>query len=608
MTGAEVSTPSDRPGRPGALELTLLGAVILAGAAVRLSHPGVGFLNMYAARDLFRTLEMIHGEAFHTSGAEMLYGGRTLGWFLYALLSPPLAISPSPLGVQLWIGILSSLALVVCHVALRRLFGVGVALTVTALWAGSPIAVMMARHLWNPAFLPLFNALALLFLILWRVERRRWAFGAFLVVWGLAIQIHFSIWVHLIALLVLRPWRRDRRPGWWPILGAVLVLAPFLGPHFAREIASGWDNVRSIREQTTGFAQVPISNMFSAKINPTALSQLRRHLKVDLDETIHFPGPEGGEIEVPHYTNFISVMDTLRDENTPALPLALAVDTVSWIMVPLFALGMAALAVVIVGWPRRFAKSLGEMVVVPSAARDFALVIWIWLVGTFLVLAFLKLEGFPYRRAVPSRYFQIWYPVHFIPMALGLRLAAQGVSRLWRGASAPASGLHWRHRLGFLAGAIVAILFVSQAALAWHMLHTKARTGVAFYHTGRRGQPVANVGDKMRLAEILVTERGLNLPAFRERLTTDGLYASEWHEEYIDCEMRAQPLFTTQPDPPPDIRYHIMEGARGCFPYPSDAIEILHVDDVGLLRAVTFRLTDPDLVIPRQIMENGYIW
>ncbi len=571
-----------RPGRPTAFEWAALALILLVAAALRLSHPGVGYLNMHAARDCFRTLDLIQGGPFHATGPEFFYGGRTPGWFYYLYLSVPLSVSPSPLSINVWIGILSLVTGALWHVVCPRHVGVGTSLVATALFAVSPISIAMARYMWNPAHLPLFSVLFLLFLLRWRTDGRRWALGAALVVWGLAFQIHFTAYVYLVALLAMRPWRRDRRSGWFPVAIALLTLVLFLWPFVANEIATRGGNTAAVAAATHG--DNPI---LATRLNPTAIPQALEHLQFDLREAT-----------VPtrhaHFTHFLTA---LEQSHPRWLAFADGVHWFTWLQVILFGVGMVALTAAGLGRPRALAERLRGLFVRPDTAPTLALIVWVWLGVPMLTLLFLGTHGVG-ARAVPARYFIIWYPVQYLVIALGLRALAQLATRR--------EGPAWRWRLGPLPAALVTALVLAQATVAMLFLRVSAETGVTFHFAANPELPLHTVGDKMRIAEILVTERGLNLNAFRERFTTD-LALSQLTEQFIDYEMRAQPRFTVQPDPPPDLRFHLMSHERP-FPIPPASAEVVHTDEVGALRAVTYRVTDPALIIPSQAVENPYIW
>ncbi|NUP90757.1 MAG: hypothetical protein HUU25_13220 [Candidatus Sumerlaeia bacterium] len=593
MTGTEPAVAPEKPGPLTLAEGLALAVILAVAAGLRLSHPGVGFFNIYAARDYFRALDLIHGVSFPVSGSEMLYGGRNIGWFYYLLLSVPLAFSPSPLGGIALIGALDVLAVAVTHLAVRRLLGVGAGLAAAALFAVAPIEIAMSRFMWNPAFLPLFNAVALAALLRWRVEGERWALAVLVVAWGLAFQIHFSVYIHLVlaALFLLADgarWLRgvrDRLPRrpLTPLLTGLLALAPFLWPHFAREIDTRWGNVRSITEETTNYAQVRLGDMVAPRLNPTAVGAALDQLRINLDEDRRWPT----------YVCFDRFVENLREGRPAALGFAEAVSLFSWLQAALFAAGLLTLIAVLVADP----PWLRGLFAVPGRARSVALILTVWIAVIFLGVAFLKLDGGPYPRVVPSRYFTVWHPVIQIIEVIGLRVALAGLVRL-----------DWRVPLGWTARLVLGALFAGQAMLMGLWLVSAAEEGAAFNWTGRADRPVANVGDKMRLARILVRERGMTLRAFLERTTTDGHYDHWFNEECIDYELRAQPGFTTNPDPPDGVHFFLMHGESGRFPYPADRVEILSTDGAGLLRAITFRVTDPTLVIPRAMLENGWVW
>lgn len=582
-------------GRSARWEWTLLALTVIGGTLLRLDSPGAGYFNMHAARDCFRALEMIHGESFPLSGPEMFYGGRTPGWFYYLLLSVPLAFSPSPLGVTVWAALLMGVALLLCHLTCRRYLGPATGLAATALFAASPISVSMMRYMWNPIFLPPFNVAALLTLLLWRVEGRRWALGVFLIVVGLAFQIHFSAYVYLVPLLAFAPWRRGRRPGWDVLLVAAVALAPFFWPHVAHEMQIGGDTFTA---RVAATAAEP-DRMFTAAPNPTALPQALQHIRVDLHE----------QTEPWRHQHFVHFMDTLEERHPRWLVFANAVELLSVLLVPFFVIGAVALALVALGRPRRAAARLEELFAQPAAARPLAWALWTWLGVSFAVLLFVGHVEDGVRLPIPARYFIIWYPLQFIVIALGMKTVRLiDLRRLRARGSDPAVAAPvWRQGFGPVLTAAIAVLALCQAGLALLFLRVSAASGATFYFSGQESRPCFNVGDKMAVADLLVNRHGLNLRAFRERFTTAGIYRDLHNEEFIDYELRCQPRFLTQPDPPPGLRFHLSDRLSP-LRLPVDKIHIESIDGVGELRVITYRVTDPDLVIPLQVIENPYMF
>jgi hypothetical protein len=446
----------------------------------------------------------------------------------------------------------------------------------------------MMRYLWNPAFLPIFNVMALMFLMLWAVDDRKWAVGAFLVVWGLAFQIHFSTYIYGVVFLALMPWRRCLWPHWRPVLIAALALTPFFWPYFAREIDTRWSNAEGLVDDI-----VPIERIFALSPNPTFIAQSLQHLRVDLHEPT----------EPQRYTHFVQFMETLG--GYPWLQkFALMVELITWAQVPLFVAGTVALLTVLLNWPRRTASQLRALFMNQERSQRIASVLLVWLGFSSLALLMLREHGPGLPRPIPARYFIIWYPIQYIVMVLGLR-ALLVLRRARNGGPANQPAV----TMGIFATTLVIALAITQGILTFTFLHISENAGVTFCYSGHLDRPLYNHGDKWRLARILVEERGLSEQAFLERfMATNRRYS--WmpvDEEFFDYELFGQRRFTVQDDPASDL-FFCLAGDYEKFSIPEDRIEILHIDRAGALQAYTFRITDADLILPRQFVMNPYVW
>lgn len=207
-------------------------ALAVLAASLRVPYPDLTYLNVHAARDIYRAYLLVNQGLIQWFGPELNFGGRTLGPAVYYLLAPPQFVSPSPTATYLYIALLGSLAPpLVYRVALRYLTPWFAALA-GLLAAVNPTAVVSLRYLWNPVFLFPLCAFLLLQTLRTRERPTRLNWALFGVAAVLAVQVHFSCAVVAVAGFLYAAhgrWMSFARRHLWALAGAIfLLLSPAL--------------------------------------------------------------------------------------------------------------------------------------------------------------------------------------------------------------------------------------------------------------------------------------------------------------------------------------------------------------------------------------------
>lgn len=180
-----------------------------------------------------------------TTGAELSYGtgARVPGGAYHALVWLAEQVTRDPQGVWRFQVGLDALAAAILGLGVGRRFGwLAGALAAAAVLGADPNTNTQDR-LWNPAWLPLFAALAT---VAWlRVVADRDARA--LVLWGTAIalggQMHVTALLLAPAMLPGIANARAPHTGRWLLAAAVGALAVY-APYLASEAAHGWPNTR----------------------------------------------------------------------------------------------------------------------------------------------------------------------------------------------------------------------------------------------------------------------------------------------------------------------------------------------------------------------------
>lgn len=189
--------------------LLLLAAIVGFGIFLRLYHGDTFMYDMWADRDILRSINL--GSDWQVLGPEMgsTVGLRTPGGFYHYLLWPLLQISGSPVFLHYVLIAMDVATILIIYGLGAGYLGRGAGLLAAALYATSPAVLDQIVYLYNPSFSLLFitaaTALLLRFLVDGRSASLPW--GVLLI--ALACQIHLSHIALLVglalAVIVLRP-------------------------------------------------------------------------------------------------------------------------------------------------------------------------------------------------------------------------------------------------------------------------------------------------------------------------------------------------------------------------------------------------------------------
>lgn len=186
----------------------------------QLSHDAVahGLLPIMADR------ASVGGGVFHPA----------LSLYFYML---PALFSPSPLGGQILVAIINTLAVLVTYIFVRRYFGRLAGTIAALLYATSVGAWTYSRSIWSPNLIPLFVILFIFSLFLGVVERRKGWIILALPLMSILYQLHETsiLLVSVLLLALLFAWRTLRLGPILLGLGAMLLVSL---PYLAWEVKS----------------------------------------------------------------------------------------------------------------------------------------------------------------------------------------------------------------------------------------------------------------------------------------------------------------------------------------------------------------------------------
>ncbi len=218
-----------------------LVVVLAAGAWARLSGLDLGWFMMDQARDAVEVLKIVERGEWPLVGpvARDLYA---LGPLYYYLLAPAFWLSKDPSAAALLISALNLGGVYLTYRLGQEFFSATTGLVAAALYGVFPMAVISARAMWNPGFVPFFTVIFVYSMYRFLVRHRPWGLTAALGALGCLLQVHLSslalVLVLLAALLLFRPpipWRHAA-------LGVAIVLLLF-APYIAFEAMRGFQGV-----------------------------------------------------------------------------------------------------------------------------------------------------------------------------------------------------------------------------------------------------------------------------------------------------------------------------------------------------------------------------
>ena len=156
--------------------------------------------NIYQARDIQRTLELINGQ-WIWYGPDLSGGGHTPGPFYYYLLAIPLSIFGTWQSV-LWLQhILVSGAITLFYCFIKNKYDSVAAIVFYFLFLSSTIFEIIMFQFWNPSYLPFFQVLVIiLFFDYKNISQKKLTLGGIII--GLTTQIHYQQLIFLAGIIV----------------------------------------------------------------------------------------------------------------------------------------------------------------------------------------------------------------------------------------------------------------------------------------------------------------------------------------------------------------------------------------------------------------------
>lgn len=234
--------------RPLSLEFgaEAVGVLALLGVGLLiLLTKNSSFFNFWTDRDIVRSANLLN--EFQYMAAELSYGAasRVPGGALHYLWYIPTAFSSDPNISYKFCILLCLLAAIPLHLAMRTYFGASAAIVSTAVLLASPTTFSTMMRLWNPSFQVPFLFLAYAFLIRLLAGNEKTAFKWMVASLVIAMQMHVSTWLLMIAIVIALVVTRTSIPRREALLAVALTLL-LLSPYLVGEMLSGWDNIRTM--------------------------------------------------------------------------------------------------------------------------------------------------------------------------------------------------------------------------------------------------------------------------------------------------------------------------------------------------------------------------
>ncbi|GAC1360257.1 MAG: hypothetical protein NVS2B12_09280 [Ktedonobacteraceae bacterium] len=164
--------------------------------------------------------------------------------FLYFLM-PAAALSASPLGGAISIGLFTTAASLLTYIFTRRYFGRLPATIAALLCVTATVPLKYSRGIWQPNILPFFVLLFVFFIYRGAVERRRGWFLPALAVFGIMYQLHPST-LAMSVLIVLALVMAPGTVRWREVVLAGLALLLLLSPYIVWEVLVKFDDIHGL--------------------------------------------------------------------------------------------------------------------------------------------------------------------------------------------------------------------------------------------------------------------------------------------------------------------------------------------------------------------------
>ena len=252
----------------------LLLLILLLAAGLRLGRLDLAEFKADEAGVARAALALVHEGRFPAVGPGSSQGPAHPPLHIYAL-ALPFALSQDPRLAVALVALLHTAAVGMTYLLGDRFFSRRVGLIAAFLFAVNPWAVYYARKMWTQNW-PLATTLFIYCLLLWAVERRRWALT------GAALALIPLVGTHLgglaflgvLALAVIGYRRGDPRgrpgqgqsrgdprgrPGQGqalPLLVGLAVFGVLALPYLLHDAAHGWANLRGLLGLGSGPAQI----------------------------------------------------------------------------------------------------------------------------------------------------------------------------------------------------------------------------------------------------------------------------------------------------------------------------------------------------------------
>ncbi|MEO8377372.1 MAG: hypothetical protein ABI579_06850, partial [Candidatus Sumerlaeota bacterium] len=492
----------------------------LFAAIPRLASIPIGSLNMHAARDVFRALNLLSMHDIPLSGSELYFGGAVPGNFYFFLAAVPLIFFKSPYAVITWIGILTSLAAGITYLALRMVTGRTPAIAACVTYALFPQAFVENLWMWNPSYLPFLSSIALWGLCYWIKFRRGAGLALMLTVGLLGIQVHLSAYAifasGLLTFLAVffvektnrSPEKPTRGAGLLHLLIPFVIILPFAFPALWWQSEFYFVPLKS--EEVVKRTSIGLMN---AAINPHAFPAISKAFTFQ-DDTLAWQ-------EFLNFQRFLAQLTRL----SPALGhfCAKVAPIISAIGHGPFAIiGFGLLLFAILGCRGRAYGRFMELAEIDSAnARPFAFSLLAWFLVPCIVLIKTIGDKPESPLGIPTRYIVILFPIAMIIIGIGFTFV-----------------LNYARSRASLRIIVVAVFVIAQivhSLILGLFISTSIETVGVFKATMPLNYTKPLFFEK-QVCDFMAKKHGMTLRDFRERFFTDSNFIDFNGEQFLNFE------------------------------------------------------------------------
>jgi hypothetical protein len=475
---------------------------------LRARLPDASYLNVYAARDIQRSILLLEGKEFQWYGSETTYTKRLPGPFLYFLQLPALMVTYDPIGLIVWIALLTTIAIYLIYKIGEEFLGKGVGLYAALLWAVFPLSISSLRWYWNPVYIFPFITLALYLVLQMTLRGKTYLFPVIIGLILLSGQLHLSAYFLFISLLLIvilfkiKPSRRD-------ILLTLLIVLVVNIPYFIAQ-ESGIEEVE----------KVPLIRSFKREtrvisFNPNFFTVLKQNSCVQDNEHVTNTG----------FVDITTYFQDIESHGTAAksffLRSALLGSNILWIFLWAGILFSVADSLFLKSFRSRIKN---ERTITSTKAL---LILFLWILPASLGLMFWNysdpqklyprefLLGNKVYSCIPHRYFFVMYPVQFLLIGYVIGLLNGHVRSIYHCLLKSKIPVLEEKTAAFLKkiGIIFILCFfiVPQLYLSYHFVSDVHESKIWGYHCGYRFRPIYTVGCTKELIKNLIQQHGLTL-------------------------------------------------------------------------------------------------